>query len=54
LLPDFPVGVDPCGEKSGFHACVVARPTVSRRIPVKAGERIEFDGPSQCDLVMAE
>ena len=53
LLADLPEGVDPCGENSEFHTCVVAGPMFSRRIEVMAGERVERDGYAYCDLVMA-
>jgi uncharacterized protein (TIGR00290 family) len=53
LVADLPEGVDRCGENGEFHTCVVAGPIFSRRLAVAPAERVERDGYTYCDLVMA-
>jgi uncharacterized protein (TIGR00290 family) len=53
LLADFPVSVDPCGERGEFHTCVLAGPMFSRAIPASVGEVVERDGFAFADLVPA-
>ena len=54
LLADLPAGVDPCGENGEFHTCVYAGPIFDREISVVTGERVERDGLSFCDIMLAE
>jgi len=52
LLEELPASADPCGEKGGFHSCVVAGPMLTRRIPVAVGDVVEREGFAFADLVM--
>jgi uncharacterized protein (TIGR00290 family) len=51
LLDDFPVGVDPCGERGEFHTCVLDGPMFSRAIAASVGEVVEREGFAFADLV---
>ena len=44
LLREFPVGVDPCGERGEFHTCVYAGPMFTHPLQLEAGEVVERDG----------
>ena len=53
LLADLPGGIDPCCENGEFHTFLSAGPMLARKIPVRAGETVEWDGFAFADLLPA-
>lgn len=51
LLDDFPVGVDPCGERGEFHTFVWDAPGFHAPIDVEVGDVVHRDGFVFCDVV---
>ena len=53
LLTSLPPGVDPCGEKGGFHSFVYAGPILNEEIPISVGETVVRDQFMFADLTVA-
>jgi len=54
LLADFPVTVDPCGERGEFHTCVYAGPLFAHPLPLVLGERVRREARFEyCDVQLA-
>lgn len=50
LLAELPVGADPCGERSKFHAFTYAGPMFDHPVPIQSGEMVTRDGFVFVDL----
>jgi uncharacterized protein (TIGR00290 family) len=48
---DLPAGADPCGENGEFHTFVFDGPIFRNPIPFRAGEVVERDSFTYCDLL---